>query len=248
MKPDLLLHWSGMLPMEHEHLFPVHSFTGICAVYDDGCVELNEWEAAFVSILCTLVYDDHCTPAVAAHLGIPSRDYDYALALHNNNATFLAVTLHLMMTWYLQPRALQDKITKLQCAFVAMGLSSQFQLAMSMYGRFMYHFSTHTAECTPPPSPAGAQGAPGENREEVVNNPMVNNPVVNNPVVNNPMVNNPVVNNPVVNNPEIDIVEVYDLTEDKPQAEDPPSHIGVQLHLQHPNLNPTVQLIRLPKK
>ena len=57
--------------------------------------------------------------------------------------------------------------------------------------------STHTAECTPPPSPAGAQGAPGENGEEVVNNPMVNNP-------------------------EIDIVEVYDLTEDEPQAEDPP--------------------------
>ena len=103
-----------------------------------------------------------------------------------------------------------------------------FQLAMSMYGHFMYHFSTHTAECTPPPSPAGAQGAPGENGGEVVNNP--------------------VVNNPVVNNPEIDIVEVYDLTEDELQAEDPPSHIGVQLHLQCPNLNPTMQLIRLPKK
>ena len=67
-------------------------------------------------------------------------------------------------------------------------------------------------------------------------------------VVNNPVVNNSVVNNPVVNNPEIDIVEVYDLTEDEPQAEDPPCHIGVQLHLQHPNLNPTMQLIRLPKK
>ena len=160
---------------------------------------------------------------MAAHLGIPSQDYDYALALHNNHATFLAVTLHLMMQWYLQPRALQDKITKLQCAFVDMGLSSQFQLAMSMYGHFMYHFSTHTAECTPPPSPAGAQGAPGANGEEVVNNPEVNNP-------------------------EIDIVEVYDLTEDEAQGDDPPSHIGVQLRVQHPNSNPTVQLIRLPKK
>ena len=156
-------------------------------------------------------------------LEFPTGDYDYAVALHNNNATFLAITLHLMMTWYLHPRALQDKITKLQCAFIAVGLSSQFQLAMSMYGRFMYHFSTHTAECTPPPSPAGAQGAPGENGEEVVNNP-------------------------VVNNPETDIVEVYDLTEDEPQAEDPPSHIGVQLRVQRPNLNPTMQLIRLPKK
>ena len=198
-----------------------------------GVSNLTNGKQAFVSILCTLVDDDHCTPVVAAHLGIPSRDYDYALALHNVNATFLAVTLHLMMTWYLQPRALQDKITKLQCAFIAVGLGSQFQLAMSMYGRFMYHFSTHTAECTPPPSPAGAQGAPGENGEEVVNNPVVNNPVVN---------------NPVVNNPEIDIVEVYDLTEDELQAEDPPSHIRVQLCLQCPNLNPTVQLIRLPKK
>ena len=183
--------------MEYEHLFPVHSFTGICAVYDDWHIELNEWEEAFLSILCTLVYGAHCTPAVAAHLGIPSWDYDYAITLHNNHATFLAVTLHLMMQWYLQPRALQDKITKLQCAFVDVGLSSQFQLAMSMYGHFMYHFSTHTAECTPPPSPAGAQGAPGVNGEEVVNNP-------------------------VVNNPEIDIVEVYDLTEDEPQADDPP--------------------------
>ena len=201
--------------MDHENLFPVHSFAGICAVYDDGHVQLNEWEEAFLSILCNLVYDARCTPAVAAHLGIPSQDYDYAIALHNHHDTFLALTLHLMMQWYLQPRALQDKITKLQCAFIDLGLSSQFQLAMSMYGCFMYYCSTNTAECTPPPSPTGAQGAPGVNGEEVVNNP-------------------------VVNNPEIDIVEVYELTEDEPKADDPPSHIGVQLHVQCPNLNPTV--------
>ena len=192
---------SGILPMDHEHLFPVHSFAGICAVYDDWHVQLNEWEEAFLSILCNLVYDAHCIPMVAAHLGIPHQDYDDALSLHHNHDSYLVLTLHLMMQWYQQPRALQDKITQLQCAFVDLGLSSQFQLAMSMYGHFMYHFSTHTAECTPPPSPAGAQGAPGVNGEEVVKE---------------------VVNNPVVNNPEINIIEVYNLTADEPQMDDPP--------------------------
>ena len=83
--------------MDHENLFPLHSFAGICAVYDDGHVQLNEWEEAFLLILCNLIYDTRCTTAVAAHLGIPHQDYDEALSLHRNHDSYLALTLHLMM-------------------------------------------------------------------------------------------------------------------------------------------------------
>ena len=208
---------AGVLPMDHENLFPVHPLSGLCSVYDDGHVQLNEWEAAFLSILCSLTYDARCTPAVANAIGVSRPLFDDALAIHNQPDEYLAFTLDILMEWYNQPKALQDKITLLQCAFVHVGLDAQFQLAMSMYGRFLYHFSPHTTECTPPPSLIGAQGGPVPNGEEVVNNP-------------------------AINNPEIDIIEVID---DEPNANDPPHHI---VHLQNLNLNPTVWLIRLPKK
>ena len=210
---------SGILPFDHETLFPTQALSGLCTVYDAGHVQLNEWEAAFLSILCNLAYDACCTAALAAHLGVPRYLYDDTLAVHTPPDDYLALTLHILMEWYRQPKALHDKITLLQCAFVDLGISTHFHLAMSMYGHFIYHFSPNTTECTPPPSPAGAQGAPEGNGEGVVNNA------------------------------EIDIVEIIDITDDEPNSnDDPPGHLGVQLRMQRRDLNPVVRLIRLLKK
>ena len=141
---------SGILPFDHETLFPTQALSGLCTVYDAGHVQLNEWEAAFLSILCNLAYDARCTAALAAHLGIPHYLYNDALAVHTPPDDYLALTLHILMEWYCQPKALHDKTTLLQCAFVDLGISTHFHLAMSMYGCFIYHFSPNTTECTPP--------------------------------------------------------------------------------------------------
>ena len=71
---------------------------------------------------------------------------------------------------------LTEKLTRLQCAFMGIGLGHIYYTALKSYGCFLYHFSPATSECTPPASPS--QPLAGHGEGVVVNRGFIVGPCV----------------------------------------------------------------------
>ena len=63
-----------------------------------------------------------------------------------------------------------ENLPRLQCAFTGIGLGHTYYTALKSYGRFLYHFSPATSECTPPASPSQPLAALAGRGEGVVVN------------------------------------------------------------------------------
>ena len=67
----------------------------------------------------------------------------------------MPLTAHILFEWWCSALlTLTEKLTRLQCAFTGIGLGHTYYTALKSYGRFLYHFSPATSECTPPASPS----------------------------------------------------------------------------------------------
>ena len=210
----------GTLPVPGEYLFPPFDCTGICGAYDIGKTKRNEWEEVFVSTLCGLVYYNSCLEALIPLLNPPNSMAESAEKVHVGNGEENRRVVHFISEWFTYMNlTLTDKITRLQCAYVTLGMHKGFQTLMSMYGRFLYFFSNSTSERTPPASPVGAQGHPGVNGEDVDNY-----------------------------EDAVDLVEVHDITHSD-NEEDMSPQLGVQVKQKDKlKALPVVKLIRIPRK
>ena len=159
------------LPMANEHLFTLTFAPSICVSTEETRQTLNEWEFTFLTILCNAIYNARKISAVVPTLQVPVTILNDAALVHGLPTEQNALTAHILFEWWCSALlTLTEKLTCLQCAFTGIGLGHTYYTALKSYGRFLYHFSLATSECTPPASPSQPPAAPAGCREGVVVN------------------------------------------------------------------------------
>ena len=132
---------------------------------------LNEWEFTFLTILCNAIYNARKISAVVLTLQVPITILNDAALVHGLPTEQNALTAHILFEWWCSALlTLMEKLTQLQCAFTGIGLSHTYYTVLKSCGRFLYHFSPATSECTPPASPSQPLAAPAGCGEGVVVN------------------------------------------------------------------------------
>ena len=115
-----------------------------------------------------------CTDNHTAHFRVefvPITILNDAALVHGLPTEQNALTAHILFKWWCSALlTLTEKLTGLQCAFTGIGLGHTYYTALRSYGRFLYHFSPATSECTPPASPFQPPAAPAGRREGVAVN------------------------------------------------------------------------------
>ena len=102
-------------------------------------------------------------------LKVPNTILNDAASVHGLASEQNALTTHILFEWWCSSQmTLTEKLTRLQCALSGTGLGLVYYSALWSYGRFLYHFSPTTSECTPPPSPSISPAATAGHRESVV--------------------------------------------------------------------------------
>ena len=154
-----------------EHLFTLTFTPSVCVSTEETRQTLNEWEFTFLTILCNAIYNARKISAVVPTLQVPVTIlYDTAL-VHSLPTEQNALTAHILFEWWCSALlTLMQKLTHLQCAFTGIDLGHTYYTALKSYGRFLYHFSPATSECTPPASPFQPPAAPAGRVEGVTVN------------------------------------------------------------------------------
>ena len=137
-----------------KHLFALTFAPSICVSTEETRQTLNEWEYTFLTILCNVIYNARKISAVVPTLQVPVTILNDAALVHGLPTEQNALTAHILFKWWCSALlTLTEKLTRLQCAFTGIGLGHTYYTALKSYGRFLYHFSPATSECTPPASP-----------------------------------------------------------------------------------------------
>ena len=127
----------------------------ICVSGEETRQTLNEWEFTFLTILSNAIYNARKISAVVPTLQVPVTILNDAALVHGLPTEQDALTTHILFEWWCSALlTLTEKLTHLQCAFTGIGLGHTYYTALKSYGRFLYHFSPATSECTPPASPS----------------------------------------------------------------------------------------------
>ena len=159
------------LPATNEHLFTLTFAPSICVSAEETRQTLNEWEFTFLTILCDAIYNAQKISAVVPTLQVPVTILNDAALVHGLPTEQNALTAHILFEWWCSALlTLMEKLTRLQCAFTGIGLGHTYYTALKSYGRFLYHFSPATSECTPPASPFQPPAAPAGHGEGVAVN------------------------------------------------------------------------------
>ena len=159
------------LPTTDEHLFTLTFAPSVCMSAGETRQTLNEWEFTFLTILCNTIYNAQKISAVVLTLQVPVTILNDAALVHGLPTEQNALTAHILFEWWCSALlTLTEKLTRLQCTFTGIGLGHTYYTALKSYGRFLYHFSPATSECTPPASPSQPLAAPAGHREGVVVN------------------------------------------------------------------------------
>ena len=167
-RPALL---AATLPKTDEHLFTLTFTPSICMGAEETRQNLNEWEFTFLTILCNAIYNARKISAVVPTLQVPVTILNDAALVHGLPTEQNALTAHILFEWWSSALlTLTEKLTRLQCAFTGIGLGHTYYTVLKSYGRFLYHFSPATSECTPPTSPSQPPAALAGCREGVVVN------------------------------------------------------------------------------
>ena len=162
---------SATLSMADEHLFTLTFAPSICVSAEETRQTLNEWEFTFLTILCNAIYNAHKFSAVVPTLQVSVMILNDTALVHGLPIEQDALTTHILFEWWCSAlMTLTEKLTRLQCAFTGIGLGHAYYTTLKSYGRFLYHFSPATSECTPPASPSQPPAAPAGHREGVVVN------------------------------------------------------------------------------
>ena len=162
---------ASTLPTTDEHLFTLTFTPSICVSAEETRQTLNEWEFTFLTILCNAIYNARKISAVVPTLQVPVTILNDAALVHGLPTEQNALTAHILFEWWCSALlTLTEKLTRLQCAFTGIGLGHTYYTALKSYGRFLYHFSPATSECTPPASPFQPQAAPAGRGEGVAVN------------------------------------------------------------------------------
>ena len=150
---------SATLPMVDEHLFTLTFAPSVCVSAEETRQTLNEWEFTFLMILSNAIYNAHKISAVIPTLQVPVTILNDAALVHGLPTEQDALTAHILFEWWCSAlMTLTEKLTRLQCTFTGIGLGHTYYTALKSYGRFLYHFSPATSECTPlPPHPSPQQ-------------------------------------------------------------------------------------------
>ena len=165
-RPDIV---DITLPAADEHLFQLSFSPSICVSAKDTRQTLNEWEFTFLTILCNAIYDARKIAGVVPSLKVPTTILNDAARVHGLTSEQDALTTHILFEWWCSARMTwMEKLTRLQCALSGNGLGVVYYSALRSYGRFLYHFSPATSECTPPPSPTLPPAAPAGCGEGVI--------------------------------------------------------------------------------
>ena len=142
------------LPTTDEHLFTLTFAPSVCVSTKETRQTLNECEFTFLTILCNAIYNARKISAVVPTLQVPVTILNDAALVHGLLTEQNALTAHILFEWWCSALlTLTEKLTCLQCAFTGIGLGHTYYTALKSYGRFLYHFSPATSECTPPASP-----------------------------------------------------------------------------------------------
>ena len=159
------------LPTTDEHLFTLTFAPSICVSTEETRQTLNEWEFTFLTILCNAIFNTRKISAVVPTLQVPVTILNDAALVHGLPTEQNALTAHILFEWWCSALlTLTEKLTRLQCAFTGIGLGHTYYTALKSYGRFLYHFSPATSECTPPASPFQPPAAPAGRGEGVAVN------------------------------------------------------------------------------
>ena len=162
---------AATLPKTDEHLFTLTFTPSVCVSAEETRQNLNEWEFTFLTILCNAIYNACKISAVVPNLQVPVTILNDAALVHGLPTEQNALTAHILFEWWSSALlTLMEKLTRLQCAFTGIGLGHTYYTALKSYGRFLYHFSPATSECTPPASPSQPPAAPAGCGEGVVVN------------------------------------------------------------------------------
>ena len=162
---------AATLPKMNKHLFTLTFAPSICVSAEETRQSLNEWEFTFSTILCNAIYNVRKISAVVPTLQVPVTILNDAALVHGLPTKQNALTAHILFEWWCSTLlTLTEKLTRLQCAFTGIGLGHTYYTTVKSYGRFMYHFSPATSECTPPASPSQPPVAPAGHGEGVVVN------------------------------------------------------------------------------
>ena len=114
---------------------------------------LNEWEFTFLTVLCNAIYNARKISAVVPTLQVPITILNDAALVHSLPTEQNALTAHILFEWWCSALlTLTEKLTCLQCTFTGIGLGHTYYTTLRSYGRYLYHFSPATSECTPPTS------------------------------------------------------------------------------------------------
>ena len=168
------------LPTTDEHLFTITFAPSVCVSAEETRQTLNEWEFTFLTVLCNAIYNARKISAVVPTLQVPVTILNDAALVHGLPAEQNALTAHILFEWWCSTLlTLTEKLTRLQCTFTGIGLGHTYYTVLKSYGRYLYHFSPATSECTHPASPSQLQAAPAGHREgEVVNRDLIVGPRV----------------------------------------------------------------------
>ena len=162
---------AATLPKVDKHLFTLTFAPSICVTAEETRQSLNEWEFTFLTILCNAIYNAHKISVVVLTLQVPATILNDAALVHGLPTEQNTLTAHILFEWWCSALlTLTEKLTRLQCAFIGIGLGHTYYTALKSYGHFLYHFSPATSECTPPASPSQPLAAPAGRREGVVVN------------------------------------------------------------------------------
>ena len=146
---------ASTLPKMDEHLFALTFAPSICVSAEETRQTLNEWEFNFLTVLCNAIYNARKISAVVLTLQVPITILNDAALVHGLPTEQNALTAHILFEWWCSALlTLTEKLTCLQCAFTGIGLGHTYYTTLRSYGRYMYHFSPATSECTPPTSPS----------------------------------------------------------------------------------------------
>ena len=171
---------ASTLPTTDEHLFALTFAPSICVSAEETRQTLNEWEFTFLTVLCNAIYNARKISAVVPTLEVPITILNDAALVHGLPTEQNALTAHILFEWWCSALlTLTEKLTRLQCAFTGIGLGHTYYTALRSYGRYMYHFSPATSECTPPTSPSQLSEPPAGRGEGVaVNRDFIVGPLV----------------------------------------------------------------------
>ena len=162
---------ASTLPTTNKHLFTITFAPSVCVSVEETRQTLNEWEFTFLTILCNAIYNARKISAVVPTLEVPGTILNDAALVHGLPTEQNALTAHILFEWWCSALlTLTEKLTCLQCAFTGIGLGHTYYTALKSYGRFLYHFSPATSECTPPASPFQPPAAPAGRGEGVAVN------------------------------------------------------------------------------